>query len=448
MAMRRAGTIALVVVASASMGLSTVTPSASAHPANAQIRALHTTAANPYFVYWDQNEEEDFASMPAGTQGQLVPPYNPNGQMCLIPGGGGSFVTAYNPTTDPTNPGFYKTQMQPPIGEAIWDRNGNFTGQTIYVPGPYMLPGQTVGGDIPPDGTGNFNNDGTFTGCAFDHHGNLFASDIGTAQGQFPAPDDGRLIEWFGPSLTSYCIIDGPDQGGVGTHNVNGTGGLTQPGDLAVAPNGDLLVPEAGSAKSGGFIGKVLRLWHRSLPRSPSDCGTSGVYQRSKLHITWFVKGKSSFLPFPQSIARDPACHCWAVATTIGNPAIAWFDDRGRRLRGMGAVPGESFIQIGEPNGYNPFGLVFAPDGTAYFADIHIVCSAPLVNCGPANNGGQIMKVTITNGLPDLPVAIAGGYNFPTSVIVCLPSPTVICPQPVPPGTASRQGANRTVARR
>lgn len=149
-------------VALASVALSTA--SAGAHPANAHDRSAGETTTAPYFVYWDQNEEEDFVSMPSGTLGQLVPPYNANGQMCLIPAGGGSFVTAYNPTTDPTNPGYYKTQMQPPIGEAVWDKNGNFTGQTIYVPGPYMLPGQTVGGDIPPDGSGNFNNDGTFTG--------------------------------------------------------------------------------------------------------------------------------------------------------------------------------------------------------------------------------------------------------------------------------------------
>jgi len=436
----------VVVVGLVSIVLTTAT--ADAHSAPTQARSRGAGLTPPYFVYWDQNEEEDFVSMPSGALGQLVPPYNANGQMCLIPGGGGSFVTGYNPTTDPTNPGFYKTQMQPPIGEAVWDKNGNFTGQTIYVPGPYMLPGQIVGGDIPPDGTGNFNNDGTMTGCAFDHQGNLFASDIGTAQGQFPAPDDGRLIEWFGPSLTSYCIIYGPDQGGVGVHDVTGTGGLTQPGDLAVAPDDDLLLPEAGSASGGGFNGRVLRFDHKTLPANAADCGADGVYPRTKLHLTWFIRGNLNLLPFPQSIARDPVCHCWAVASTIGNPAIAWFDDDGHRLRRMGSVPGETIDQVGEPNGYNPFGLAFARDGTAYFADIHIECSAPLVNCGPATNGGQVMSVSITNGLPDPPVAIAGGYNFPTSVTVCAPSDTVICPQPAPPGTATRQDATRTVARR
>lgn len=214
-----------------------------------------------------------------------------------------------------------------------------------------------------------------------------------------------------------------------------------------MASNDDVLVPEAGSARGGGFNGKVLRFDHRRLPASAADCGTSGVYPRTELgHITRFIRGNQSFLPFPQSIARDPACHCWAVATTIGNPAIAWFNDQGRHMKNMGSVPGESIFQVGEANGYNPFGLAFAGDGTAYFADIHIVCSAPLVNCGPATNGGQIMKVTTTNGLPDPPVAIASGYNFPTSVTVCVPS-TTVCPQPAPPGTASRQTATGKAAR-
>jgi len=446
--MRKAGTVVAVFVMWASVGwatAATATTTPVVHTGAPTRAATHTTV--PYYVYWDQNEEEDFVSEPSGTQGQLLAPWNANGQMCLIPGGGGKFVVAYDPTTDPTNPGYYKTQMEPPIGEAVWNADGSWSGRTIYVPGPYMLTGQTVGGDIPPDATGNFNNDGTFTGCVFDHHGNLFVTDIATAQGQFPPPTDGRLIEWFGPSYTSYCIVDGPDHGGTGPHHVDGSGGLSQPGDLAVTQSNDVLLPEAGSAKTGGFNGTVLRFDHRGLPTSAADCGHDGIYPRHKLRVTAFVKGNSNFMPFPQSIARDPACQCWAVATTIGNPAIAWFNDQGRQLKARGEVPGETITQVGEANGYNPFGLTFARDGTAYFVDIHIVCSAPLVNCGPANNGGQVMQVTFTHGLPNPPVAIAGGYNFPTSVTMCIPSVTS-CPQPPPPVAASRDVASATARAR
>ena len=422
--------LCLVVVLSAGT-LATMGPT----PTSA--RSLHAKAtghpkAGGYIVYWDQNEEEDFFNSTTGQVGQLVPPYNPNGQMCIFPDRSGRFVTAYNPTlASQNNPGSLKPAMEPPVGEAVWDKNGNFTGQTLYVPGPFMIPGQTVGGDIPPDpGTDVFNNNGTFTGCAFSHDANLFAVDLGTAQGQFPSPDSGRLIEWFAPSYTNYCIVDGPTTGGVGPHHVDGTGGLSQPGDLAFDSAGNLLVPEVGSASSP-LAGKVVSFNHRSLPRSAGDCGSDGIYPPNRLRTSVFVQGSASLLPFPQAVARDHRCHCWAVASTIGDPAIAWFGNAGQPLPSRGVVRGESITNVGQdPNGYNPFGLAFAPDGSAYFVDIHIVCSAPLVGCGPGNNVGRIMRVTFTNGIPNPPTAIAAGYNFPTSVTVCNLR-TAECPLPI-----------------
>ncbi len=401
-------------------------------PADRFTYSSKSPASPHYTVYWDQNEEQDFLSVPSGQVGRLVAPYNPNGQMCIIPDGSGRFVTGYDPTLpNQDNPGSLLPIMQPPDGEAVWSRSGTFTGQTIYVPGPYKLPGQTVGGDIPPDDTGNFNNDGTYTGCAFDHSGNLLADDLGTAQGAFPPPTDGRVIEWFAPDYTNYCIIDGPTTGGVGPHHVDGSGGLAQPGDLAFDSHGDLLVPEADP--NGGFNGEVLKIDASSFPSSAAECCPDGVLPASDLHTSVFVQGSASLMPFPQSIAYDPACDCWGVASTIGDPAIAWFNDKGQQVKKMGEVPGESITEVGsEPNGYNPFGLTFAPDGTAYFVDIHIVCSAPLVNCGPGNFEGRIMRVTFTDGKPDPPQAFAGGYDFPTSVTYCKTGQVagVVCPSP------------------
>ena len=66
--------------------------------------------------------------------------------------------------------------------------------------------------------------------------------------------------------------------------------------------------------------------------------------------------------------------------------------------------------------------MAFAPDGTLYFIDIHVTCTGGLTGCGPANYGGRVMKVTFTNGQPSAPVAIATGFDFPTSVTVCVPA--------------------------
>ena len=73
--------------------------------------------------------------------------------------------------------------------------------------------------------------------------------------------------------------------------------------------------------------------------------------------------------------------------------------------------------------------MAFAPDGTLYFIDIHIACSGGLSGCGPANYGGRVMKVTFSGGQPSAPVAVATGFDFPTSVTVCVPSRST-CPYP------------------
>jgi hypothetical protein len=381
-----------------------------------------------YDVYWDQNEEEDFLAMPSGRHGQLIPPWDPNGQLCVLPDRSGRFVVGYNPTLPSQhNPGSDKPVKHPPIGEALYDRHGTFTGTTLSVPGPFD------GGDVPPDaaGGGAFNNNGTMTGCAVDPAGNVFVSDLGTAQGQFPPPDDGRLIEWFAPRYNTFCIVDGPTSGGVGPHHVDGTGGLRQPGDLAVDPaTGDLLLPEAGSP-TGGLGGRVLRIARASLPKSARDCGVDGLYPGSRLAISTFAQGDASFLPFPIGIARDPVCHCWAVSTVIGDPAVVWVHDDGSPVPGR-SLPGLDVAHVGsDPNAANPFGIAFAPDGTLYVADIHIACRAPLVDCGPASKQGRVLRFRFTNGGASAATVVASGLDFPTSVTVCVHG-RAVCPHPGP----------------
>jgi hypothetical protein len=280
------------------------------------------------------------------------------------------------------------------------------------------MPGQNVGTDSPPTASGSFNANQTYTGCAVDAQHNVFGADIATAQGSFPPPSSGRLIEWFAPNYTTYCIVYGPNTGGVGPHHVDGTGGLGQPGAMAVAANGDLLVPSAGTAS-------VLRIAHTSLPTGAGDC-PGGTYPRSRVHLSTFFKG----LGFPAGVAADPTCHCYAIDSYIGNPSIVWVDANGKPVGGRGTVPGTTVGDLGKnPDQYNPFGLAFAPDGTLYFVDIHVTCKGLLSGCGPAGYGGRVMKVTFTNGQPATPVVVASGFDFPTSVTVCVPAKTV-CPYP------------------
>ena len=375
-----------------------------------------TTPKSGYLVYWDQNEEVDFLSMPSGTQGQLLPAWDLNGQMCVL--SDGRFVGGYDPTLPAQrNIGSAKPYKQPADGEELDEPNGSFSGQTLYVPGPFKLPGQTIGGDSPPSANGVFNNNQTYTGCAVDKSGNVFGNDIATAQGDYPPPSSGRLVEWFAPNYTTYCIVYGPTTGGTGPHHTDGTGGLAQPGMMTLADNGDVLVPNVGTSS-------VLRFAASSMPTDAAQC-PGGIYPRAKVHVSTFVK-----VSFPAGVAKDPTCNCFAVSSYIGNPSIIWVTSDGRPEPGRGAVPGTTIAELGKnPDQYNPFGMAFAPDGTLYFIDIHITCKATLTGCGPASYGGRAMKVTFTGGQPSTPVAVATGFDFPTSVTVCVPA-TAVCPYP------------------
>lgn len=431
---RTSGTGAVIALGCVSL-LAACSSSSSHPPAASPTPTTQPAAAKPaYLVYWDQNEEVDFLSMPSARQGQLLPAWDLNGQMCVLPDRSGRFVGGYDPTVPSQhNPGGLKPYKQPPIGEELNEVDGSFSGQTLYVPGPYKLPGETTGGDSPPTKSGVFNDNSTYTGCVFDQDHNLFATDIGTAQGAYPVPDDGRLVEWFAPTYKSYCIVEGPTAGGVGPHHVDGTGGLAQPGTTTLADNGDILLPEAGPDE-------VLRIDHSSFPQSAADC-PGGVYPDGRLRTSLFFHGTGSMLPFVAGVAHDPTCDCYAISSFFGDPAIAWFTSGGRPEPGRPPVRGAPLAQLGKnPKGYNPFGLAFAPDGTLYFIDIHIACKNNILgdNCGPADYGGRLMKVTFTNHRPSTPIVVNSGFDFPTSVTVCVPA-TQVCPYPtgtiVPPAS-------------
>ena len=62
--------------------------------------------------------------------------------------------------------------------------------------------------------------------------------------------------------------------------------------------------------------------------------------------------------------------------------------------------------------------------------DIHVVCKALLTGCGPGDYAGRVMRVTFSNGRPSAPVAVAGGFDFPTSVTISVPTPVQVCPYP------------------
>jgi len=350
-----------------------------------------------------------------------------------MPGNSGRFVTGYNPTTpDQTETvGRFKPYKQPPTALAVWDRHGRFTGKTIYVPGPYAFKkgshpvvGPRVGGDNPPDSTGSFHTNSTFTGCAFNSKGVLFAADISTAQGQFPPPDTGRIVEWFPPSYRSYCILLGPTQGGTGPHHVAGSGGLRDPaaGAMAVDGHDDLLVPLPFG--DGIPPGRIAKLDHKTLPASAKDCPGPTNAPRRPIGVSTFIQGQLLYQPIPVGIARDPQCRCWAASSVFGAPSVAWYDDDGAPLppgaAGKGPILGGGFFGT-----FNPLGLAFAPDGTLFFVDVHLTIGSGGI--GPQSGAGAVYEVTFAGGIPSAPTQIASGFDYPVSVTTCTQG-RVVCP--------------------
>jgi hypothetical protein len=376
-----------------------------------------------YIVYWDQNEEQDYYASANHSQGQLETPWDPNGQMCIVPHTNGKWVIGYDPTNPSQhNPGGppHHPFKQPPDGVELNNPNGTSTHHNLFVPGRFHDGKGTPGGDTPPDSKGVYNGQSTYTGCATDSKGNVFGADIATAQGDFPVPTSGRLVEWFAPKYTTYCILYGPTTGGVGPHHVDGTGGLAQPGMMTTMANNNLLLPVAGGSDGQLIGGQVWELDHSSFPTSAAQC-PGGMYPRSKFKYTVWLQGHPDYMPFPMAVAHDPTCDCYAVDTAFGSPAIEWYTDKGTPVAGHATIAGETVQQLGQlPNGFNPFGMAFAPDGTLYFVDIHLACTGVLQNCGAGNQVGRVLRVTFTNGQPSAPAVINSGFNFPTSVTICV----------------------------
>ncbi len=397
-----------------------------------------TTPGGGIYVYWDQNEEEEYLRLTDANDAKpnvkvLVPPWDPNGQLCILPDNSGRFVTGYNPTNPDSqgdNPGSKLPFKDPPTGMALWNADGSFSGTTFFVPGPYKNVVQgggstnnpDAGGDVPPDkgGQNHFNDNGTFTGCAFGKGGNLFASDLGTAQGDMPPPDTGRVVMWFAPDYARACIVLGPTEGGDGPHHVDGRGGLRNPGIMTADADGNVYVPEAGTVDASGQAGhgRVLKIDARSVPATPADC--PGELPKAPVKADTFITDAE--VPFPLGVAHDPSCDCFAVSNAFGTTAIRWYGKDGRPAD-RPSVPGQSGA-----DGYNPFGLAFAPDGTLFFVDIHVQCNAK--GCGPTDHGGNLYRVTFGPGrAPSAPEKLATGMEFPVGVTTC-DGRTRVCPVP------------------
>ena len=142
-----------------------------------------------YLVYWDQNEEVDFLSMPSGTQGQLLPGVGPQradvrpARRPLRRSGTTPRCPASTTSAAPS------PTSSPPTARSSTSPTARSAARRCTCPAPTRCRARASAATRPPTANGVFNNNQTYTGCAVDKAGNVFANDIATAQGDYPPPE-------------------------------------------------------------------------------------------------------------------------------------------------------------------------------------------------------------------------------------------------------------------
>lgn len=245
-------------------------------------------------LFSPQDNELDEYDLASGAVTTAVPSTHAhvNGQVCLLPGGAGSYVAGEDTGQPVVRPGW-----------AIFSADGTFLRKITLPP----LANETVNPDP--------------IGCVVDADGRLFGTAIGTQGGS-----DGHLVVFFPPDYDTSCTLDG---------------GLKTPGMMTSDDAGDLYVAEAGPP------GRVQR-YAGPFPASAGECATVaparsafisytdpvatlGVARRADGHV--FVSQVVGLAGRPAGIREHDADGTFLreilPAGDWGNPAGMAFDSRG-----------------------------------------------------------------------------------------------------------------------
>jgi len=224
-------------------------------------------------LFSPQANQLDVYDLETGESTVLIPAEQNtvNGEVCLLPGGDGSFL----------------------LGEDTRQEDGERQGWGIFEP-----DGTFVRKILEPEASNEPDQIEPF-GCAFDSEGRLFVTDVGS--GSFDA-SDGKLIVYFPPDYDAWCILDG---------------GLRTAGAVVVDDDGSVLVSESVPP------GKVLR-FTPPFPESAGQCETVAVNKSA------FIEDAD--VQTPIGIVRAPNGN-WYVSSVFIPTAIREYDANGRFVR-------------------------------------------------------------------------------------------------------------------
>ena len=300
-------------------------------------------------LYGAQDNQLDVYDLDSGQVTVLIPAErnNVNGQVCLLPDGTGNFL----------------------MGEDTEQSEGVRQGWGVFSPDGMLISkileakNENEATQIEP------------FGCAFDKDGRLFVTDVGS--GSFSA-GDGKLIVYFPPDYTKYCILDDT---------------LHVPGTVAVDDDGNVYMAETVPP------GHVLR-FDPPFPADAQSCDTT------TLNRSTFVEDDQMTTPF--GIARAPNGN-WYISSVLLPTEVREYTPAGDFVRTV--IEGDD---IG-----NPAGIAVASDGTLYYADLGLVEQPPPQFFGPGDHTGTVRRVRFDEDGNALPPEIMGsGLNYPDAMTI------------------------------
>ncbi|HEY8514869.1 MAG TPA: hypothetical protein VIS07_05060 [Candidatus Binatia bacterium] len=296
-----------------------------------------------------------------------------NAQICFAPDGSRRFIAGED-----------TGQPNPPQGWGFFQLSGSSVGELSA----------TRIGKLTPTYQGSLDNAENY-GCGFLSDGRLLTTDVGN---QASGPGDGQLILWFPPFDSfdvKYCKLDVT----IGTA-----------GQIWVDAEDRVYVASAR-------VEPGIWLYEPPFPTSNDASGGCGRVDATGAPLADAVE-KRLFIPAdenaatPNGVVGSPSGGFYV--SSVINGVIAEYDAAGRFVRRvLEPPPGETLGPEPYSTG-SPLGIGIDSAGTLYYADIGLVVRGGGI--GPGPNLGTVRKIHFVDGVPQPPITMDGGLDFPDGI--------------------------------
>lgn len=296
-----------------------------------------------------------------------------NAQICFDPDGSRRFIAGED-----------TGQPNPPQGWGFFQLMGDSVGDLAA----------TRIGKLTPTYQGSLDNAENY-GCGFLSDGRLVTSDVGN---QASGDGDGQLIIWFPPFDSfdvAYCKLD-----------------------IAIGTAGGIYVDEQDRVYlASARVSPGIYLYEPPFPTANDAAGGCGRVDSTGAPLADRIQ-KSLFIPNDANIPTPNAIiasldDTFYISSVI-NGVIAEYDRGGSFVRRILEPPAGETLGPEPYSTGSPFGLGIDGAGTVYYADIGIVVRDGRVGPGPST--GTVRKIHFVDGVPQPPITMDSGLNFPDGI--------------------------------